>query len=57
MAPLVRRTWAPRGPTPDLDQCGTRQTVAVAAARWLSPQRERLGLYFQARPDGDFDHW
>jgi hypothetical protein len=57
MAPLVRRTWAPRGQTPDLDQCGTRQKVSVAAALWLSPRRERLGLYFQTLPDGYFDNW
>ena len=57
MAPLVRRTWAPRGRTPDLDQCGTRQKVSVAAALWLSPRRERLGLYFQTLPDGYFDNW
>jgi hypothetical protein len=57
MAPLVRRTWAPRGQTPDLDQCGTRQKVSVAAALWLSPRRERLGLYFQTLPDGSFDNW
>jgi hypothetical protein len=57
MAPLVRRTWAPRGRTPDLDQCGSRQKVSVAAALWLSPRRERLGLYFQTLPDGYFDNW
>jgi putative transposase len=57
MAPLVRRTWAPRGQTPDLDQCGSRQKVSVAAALWLSPRRERLGLYFQTLPDGYFDNW
>ena len=57
MAPLVRRTWAPRGRTPDLDQCGTRQKVSVAAALWLSPRRERLGLYFRTLPDGYFDNW
>jgi putative transposase len=57
MAPLVRRTWAPRGRTPDLDQCGIRHKVSDAAALWLSPRRERLGLYFQTLPDGDFDNW
>jgi putative transposase len=57
MAPLVRRTWAPRGQTPDLDQCGTRQKVSIAAALWLSPRRERLGLYFQTLPEGYFDNW
>lgn len=58
MAPLVRRTWAPRGQTPDLDQCGGhRQKVSVAAALWLSPRRDRLGLYFQTLPNGYFDNW
>ena len=58
MAPLVRRTWAPRGQTPELDQCGGhRQKVSVAAALWLSPRRDRLGLYFQTLPNGYFDNW
>jgi hypothetical protein len=58
MAPLVRRTWAPRGQTPKLEQCGAhRQKVSVAAALWLSPRRDRLGLYFQTLPNGYFDNW
>src|SRR4051794_41965990 len=60
MAPLVRRTWAPRGQTPDFVQSdgrGPRQKVSVAAALWLSPRRERLGLYFQTLPNGYFDNW
>jgi hypothetical protein len=58
MAPLVRRTWAPRGQTPELDQCGgPRQKVSVAAALWLSPRRDRLGLFFRTLPDGYFDNW
>jgi hypothetical protein len=57
MAPLVRRTWAPRGEPPDLDQCGARQKVSVAAALWLSPRRDRLGLYFRTLPNGYFDNW
>jgi putative transposase len=58
MAPLVRRTWAPRGQTPHLDQSGgPRQKVSVAAAIWLSPRRDRLGLYFKTLPNGYFDNW
>ncbi len=58
MAPLVRRTWAPRGQTPKLDQCGAhRQKVSVAAALWLSPRRDHLGLYFRTLPNGSFDNW
>jgi putative transposase len=49
MARVIRRTWAPRGQTPELDQCGGhRQKVSVAAA---------LGLDFQTLPNGDFDNW
>ena len=60
MAPLVRRTWAPRGQTPDFVQSGgrgPREKVSVAAALWLSPRRERLGLYFKTLVNGYFDNW
>jgi hypothetical protein len=58
MAPLVRRTGAPRGEPPDLDQCGAhRQKVSVAAALWLAPRRDRLGLCFHTLPNGSFDNW
>src|SRR3954449_4300163 len=60
MAPLVRRTWAPRGQTPDFVQGGgrgPREKVSVAAALWLSPRRERLGLYFKTLVNGYFDNW
>lgn len=60
MAPLVRRTWAPRGQTPDFVQSGgrgPREKVSVAAALWLSPRRDRLGLYFKTLVNGYFDNW
>jgi transposase len=58
MAPLTRRTWAPRGQTPALAQrSGTREKVSVAAAVWLSPRRDRLGLYFHTLAGGYFDSW
>ena len=58
MAPLARRTWAPRGQTPSLTQAGgPRKKVSVAAALWLSPRRDRLGLYFHTLADGYFDNW
>jgi transposase len=58
MAPLARRTWAPRGQTPELVQkSGTREKVSIAAALWLSPRRDRLGLYSQTLPNGYFDNW
>jgi transposase len=58
MAPLVRRTWAPRGRAPELVQSGGhREKVSVAAALWLSPRRDRLGLYSKALVNGYFDTW
>ena len=58
MAPLVRRTWAPRGQTPELAQsAGKREKVSVAAALWLSPRRDRLGLFARTLANGYFDNW
>jgi DDE superfamily endonuclease len=58
MAPLVRRTWAPRGQTPDLHQkSGRREKVSVATALWLSPRRDHLGLFFKTLVNGYFDNW
>lgn len=58
MAPLARRTWAPRGQTPSLAQAGGhRKKVSVAAALWLSPLRDHLGLYSHTLADGYFDSW
>lgn len=58
MAPLVRRTWAPRGKTPKLVQrSGRREKVSVAAAVWLSPLRDRLGLLARTLVNGYFDNW
>jgi hypothetical protein len=58
MAPLARRTWAPRGQTPEQEQKGgTREKVSIAAAVWLSPRRDRLGLYSHTLPGGYFDSW
>jgi len=48
MAPLVRRTWAPRGKTPILYQC-TRsyKKVSAIAALCLSPDQVKIHLYFR----------
>lgn len=57
MAPLVRRTWAVRGHTPVLVQrSGRREKVSVAAALWLSPRRDRLGLFFRTLVKNYFDN-
>lgn len=58
MGPLLRRTWAPKGQTPPITRRGAhRQKVSVAAALWLSPRRDRLGLYSHTLTDGDSDNW
>ena len=55
MAPLVRRSWARRGHPPVMKQeAGRRQKVSVAAALWLPPLRDRLGLAFQTLVNGYF---
>lgn len=57
MAPLVRRSWALRGQPPVLKQkARRREKVSVAAALWLTPLRDRLGLAFQTLIDGYFDN-
>jgi hypothetical protein len=57
MGPLPRRTWSPEGKTPPITQGGSRrQKVSVAAAVWLSPRRDQLGLYFHTLADGYLDN-
>lgn len=47
MAPLLRRTWAPRGQTPILHQkTRSYKKVSMIAALTLAPIRARMGLYF-----------
>jgi putative transposase len=58
MGPMLRRTLAPEGQTPSITQRGAhRQKVSVAAALWLSPRRDRLGLYSHTLADAYFDNW
>jgi hypothetical protein len=46
------------GQTPELVQkSGAREKVAVAAAVWLSPRRDQLGLYSHTLANGYFDSW
>ncbi len=53
MAPLVRRSWAPRGHPPAPEQKARhREKVSVAAAIWLTPRRDRLGLAYQTLVNG-----
>ena len=54
MAPVVRRTWAPRGQTPVLLQrTRAREKVSSIAAISVSPRRRRVGLYFANYPDAN----
>ena len=56
MAPLVRRTWAPRGRTPVLKQRGrSRRKVSVIGALVISPRRRRVRAYFGFLADANFD--
>lgn len=48
MAPLVRRSWAPKGQPPTLRQPARhRAKVCIAAALVLAPRRDRLKLFFK----------
>jgi len=50
LAPVVRRSGAPRGQTPILYQRGrAREKVSIIAALTRSPRRRRPGLYFSLR--------
>jgi transposase len=52
MAPLVRRTWAPRGCTPIFKQkTRAHDKVTIVGALSVSPARHRVGLYFSLRCD------
>jgi len=46
LQPVVRRTWAPRGQTPIHYSWDRRDRLSAISALTVSPQRRRLGLYF-----------
>jgi transposase len=51
MAPLLRRTLAPRGRTPVLKQRAShRDRVSLIAGLSLSPRRRQIGLHFRTLP-------
>lgn len=56
MAPLVRRSWHPRGVTPVLEQ-RTRhhQKVSAIAALCIPPTRDRVQLYFRLQWHTNFN--
>jgi len=47
--PVRRRTWAPRGRTPIQRAWDRHDRLSTIAAITLSPERERLGVFFQIR--------
>ena len=51
LAPLVRRTLAPRGQTPVLPRWDRRDRISAISCLTLSPQEKRPGLYFELLPD------
>ena len=57
MAPLVRRSWAPKGHPPVIKQKARhREKVSIAAALWLPPARDRLHLAYQTLINGYFSN-
>ncbi|MFQ5705629.1 MAG: transposase [Gemmatimonadales bacterium] len=46
LQPVVRRTWAPKGRTPVHYSWDRRDRLSVISAITVSPNRHRLGLYF-----------
>jgi hypothetical protein len=58
MAPLLRRSWALRGhPPQQKHKAGHREKVSVAAALYLTPLRDRLGLAYQTLANRYFSNW
>jgi len=56
MAPLVRRSWAPRGQTPILYQrTSSHKKVSVIAALCIAPKRDRIHLYFRIHSDANIN--
>jgi transposase len=56
LTPSVRRTWAPRGQTPVLDAWDRRDRISAISSITVSPQRQRLNLYFDLLPDNTNVH-
>jgi len=47
LQPVVRRTWAPKGQTPIQYSWDRHDRLSLISGITVSPQRQRLGLYFQ----------
>ena len=56
MAPLLRRSWAPRGATPVLYQRGrSHQKVSAIVALVVSAERTNVACYFRLHPNANID--
>lgn len=56
MAPLMRRTWSPRGETPVLYHCGgTHRKVSAIGALCVAPNRSDVHLYFRLHPNANIN--
>jgi transposase len=56
MAPLMRRTWNPRGETPLLRHCGgTHRKVSAIGALCVGPDRSDVRLYFRLHPNANIN--
>jgi transposase len=51
LAPLRRRTWAPRGQTPVIKVSDPHGQISVIAAITISPRRRHFGFNFHLLPD------
>lgn len=47
LQPVLRQTWAARGLTPEVVPSAEHDRWSVITALTVSPERQRLGLYFQ----------
>lgn len=56
LAPLVRRTLAPRGETPLLDCSDSHDRISVISAITVSPRALRVGLHFMLLGDNENFH-
>jgi transposase len=51
LAPLLRRTWAPRGHTPVIKIVEPHERISVIGAISISPVRQRFGFHFHLLED------
>jgi transposase len=56
LTPTVRRTWAPRGQTPDLSCWDRRDRLSVISCITVSPKAGQLNLYFEILKDNTNAH-